>query len=354
MEKSLIKELTQKIMAAYVKNLPFKQWYWPTFFPVKPTATLRYTTLLGERGAPVMADLVSFGSSIPRKRRDKIDKFFGEITKTGISRQMDEDSYNDYLSLKALGASLDDLLDFVYNDIDFCYKGVMARLEWIALQAISTGTVSVTTSNNAGTPTTTDIDFKIPAANQEVAQTAVWRGNPGSALPIKDLIYLHRQAKSAGVYPVRTLMRQQDFYDLIACDEVKNTISPILFSGNQTTNINLGLSQINSYLTSIDLPPISIVDQNVQYEVDGSRTSINPWGDQMVAMIPATKLGNMLHAPIAEEGRIPQVTESKRRNVLIQKYATVDPFSEVTKAVTNSFPMFSLATEVYLMDVSTT
>ncbi len=350
----MIKELTTKIMRAYVSGLPMKPWYWPTFFPVKPTPTLRYTTLLGERGAPVMADLVSFGSPVPQKRRDKIDKFFGEITKTGISRKMDEDQYNDYIALKNQGANLDDLLDFVYNDIDFCYRGVMARLEWVALQAISSGTVSVTTSNNEGVPTTTNIDFKIPAANQFVAQTAKWDGNPSTATPIEDLIYLHRKAKDAGVNPVRTLMRQDDFYNLIAADEIKNTISPILYQGTQTTNIYLGLDQVNAYLTSIGLPAISIIDQNVQYEVDQSRTSVNPWEGEMVAMIPATKLGNMLNAPIAEEGRIPQVTESRRRNVLLQKYATPDPFAEITKGITNSFPMFSLANEMFLMDVSTT
>lgn len=356
MDKTLIKELTRNILGAYVTNLPMNQWYWPTLFPIKRTPSLQYTTLLGERGAPVMADFVSFGSSIPQKRREQVDKVFGEITKTAISRVMDENDYNDYLALRnQSNVDLSDILEFAYNDLDFCFKGVMSRLEWLTLQAISSGTVDVTTSNNAGKITTTQIDFGIPSGNQTVAQTAAWDGNASTATPIKDLMNLYRTAKDNGVTPVRTLMRQSDFYDLIAADEVKNTISPILYSGNQTTNINLGLQQVNAYLQSIGLPPITIVDQSVQVELnDGSRTSINPWDENQIAMIPALKLGNMLNAPIAEEGRISFATESKRRNVLLQKYSTVDPFAEVTKGITNSFPQFQLANEVYLMDVSKT
>ncbi|WP_292486708.1 hypothetical protein, partial [Methanohalobium sp.] len=132
------------------------------------------------------------------------------------------------------------------------------------------------------------------------------------------------------------------------------TITPILYGGTQTTNVNLGLQQVNAYLQSIDLPPITIVDQTVQYEVEGSRTSVNPWEQYQVAGLPAMRLGDMLNAPIAEEGNVKQAIESKRRNVLLKKYSTEDPFAEFTKGLTNSFPRFQRANEVYLMDVSTT
>ena len=279
-----------------------------------------------------------------------------EITKTAISRKMDESDYNDYMQLRNLStASIDDILDYVYNDVDFCYRGVMARLEWLSLQAISKGIVSVTNSNNAGPDTVNDVDFQIPDANKLVAQTAVWKDNPSTAKPIQDLIYMHRTAKDNGHEAARILMRQDDFYDFIATDEVKNTLSPYMFSGTQTTNLNLGVDQVNMYLTSIGLPPISIVDQSVQVELsDGSRSALNPWAQQRVSMIPARQLGNMLSAPQAEEGAIKEITESKRRNILIQKYSEVNPFAEWTKATTNSFVKFPRAMEVYIMDISTT
>ncbi|MFW6145230.1 MAG: major capsid protein [bacterium] len=348
--KTLIEELSAKVFDGYVRSLPFDQWYWPTLFPAKATATLNYTTLIGEKGAPVIADFVAFGATIPQKRRDVIDKMFGEITKIAISRKMDENDYNDYNQLRALSnSSIDDILQFVYDDVDFCYKGVMGRLEWTALQAVSTGKVKVDTSNSEGAITTNDVDFKHPDANKYKAQTATWNGNQSTATPLLDLWTMYKAAIDDGVTPARFLMRSNDFYDMIATDEVKNSLYP-----DAKNVVTMSVNAVNQYMDGLGMPPITIIDQSLTIEINGQRSSVNPWDNHSVALLPSTRLGQMLYAPIAEEGKVNDIYESKRRNVLLQKYATLDPFQELTKGLTNSFPKYPTVSEVYLLDVSDT
>ncbi len=355
MDKTLIKEISQKALSAYINAIPMKDWYWPTIFPLRRKATINYSELIGEKGAPVMGDIVSFGSSTPEKRRDSVDKMFGQLVKTAVSRKMDEEDYNEYEILRnSMDTSFSDLEDYIWNDIDFVFKAIQARFEWMALQAVSKGKLSLSTSNNDGVVTNNDIDFKVPTKNQIKAQSAKWE-TTDTATPFKDLQKLNQTAKDNGHKINAFLMRQSDFDLMITADSVVNVMSQIL-TGQTSTSIGFGLSQVNSYIqTNLSLPPIKIVDQSLRFESKkGVRSTINPWEQNKVVGVPETQLGNMLHTKLPAEGRVKQATQSKRDNVLISKYSTVDPFGEWTKAEAISFPVMPAVNEMYHLDVSTT
>lgn len=61
-------------MSARLNSRHVKPMYYPNFFTPKRVTSLKWETLVGEKGAPVIADVVSFDSSAPEKTREVISK----------------------------------------------------------------------------------------------------------------------------------------------------------------------------------------------------------------------------------------------------------------------------------------
>ena len=100
MERSLIKQVNKKNMAARLNTRHVKPVVFPNFFGVKRKTSLKWETLTGEKGAPVMADVISFDASAPQKTREVISKLSGDIPKTAVKRGMNESDYNEYKQLE--------------------------------------------------------------------------------------------------------------------------------------------------------------------------------------------------------------------------------------------------------------
>ena len=60
MERSLIKQVNRKNMGARLNSRKVKPVFFPNFFGVKQKDSLKWETLTGEKGAPVIADVISF------------------------------------------------------------------------------------------------------------------------------------------------------------------------------------------------------------------------------------------------------------------------------------------------------
>ena len=88
MERSLIRQVNKKNMSARLNSRHVKPMYYPNFFTPKRVTSLKWETLVGEKGAPVIADVVSFDSSAPEKTREVISKMSGDIPKTAVKRGM--------------------------------------------------------------------------------------------------------------------------------------------------------------------------------------------------------------------------------------------------------------------------
>ena len=96
----------------------------------------------GEKGAPVIADVISFDASAPQKTREVVSKISGDIPKTAVKRGMNESDYNEYKQLErdAQGdADQLDLLNLAFKDQDFVYNSVRGRFEWWCMQMMSRG-----------------------------------------------------------------------------------------------------------------------------------------------------------------------------------------------------------------------
>lgn len=360
MERSILKELTKSNVEAYVNRQReqfLQKMYWNKFFPLKYTTQLTWESLAGSGGNPVMADVIEYNASAPIKTRRVVTKTTGDIPKIAIKRQMDEKDMNDYNILKALSqdANRTALLDLVFNDVDFVYTGVQARTEYLAMQALSYGAISLTTSNNNGIITEVACDFGIPTANKTGA-TVAW-ATAATATPIADIIKVQDAANEAGYSLKYMLMDKTTLRYMLATTEVKDQYAVFqrITTSRKTTPT---LEDINQLLSAHMLPTIIVVDSNVRFESTAhALTSIAAWKSAYVTFIPDLNIGNVLHGPIAEETSESLVKKAimvKRDHVLISKWSELEPFGEFTKGQANAFPRFNDVNNIYILKTDAT
>jgi hypothetical protein len=359
MERSILKELTKINVEAYVNRRReefLKKMFWQQFFPLKYTTQLTWESLSGSGGNPVMADVIEYNASAPLKTRRVVKKITGDIPKIALKRQMDEKDYNDYNILKAVSqgdANRNALLDLVFNDIDFCYTGVMARTEYLAMQALSYGQISLTTSNNNGIITEDVCDFGIPTGNKTAA-TLQWSQASGS-VPMTDIRTKVDNALASG-YPLEYIVCDRTAYnELVASTQVQNEWAVLR---NTTIKAQPTFSDLNNLFESRQLPKIIIVDSNVKFESNAhALTNVAAWKNGYVAFLPDLKIGNILHGPIAEETSeavSKKAIQVKRDHILLSKWSELEPFGEFTKGQANAFPRFTDVDGIFLMKVDAT
>ena len=360
MERSLLKELNKSTLEAYVnraRDAFFKRMFWTMFFPLKYTTQLTWESLAGSSGSPVMADVIEYNASSPLKSRRIVSKANGDIPKIGIKRKMDEKDYNDYMTLKALAndTNRSAILDIVFNDVDFVYEGVLARTEFLCMQALSYGGLSLDANNNNGVITETDVDFGIPSGNKTAVGT-VWN-TAASATPITDIRTVVTSAEDNGHNVSYIVMDKSTLNYALATTEVKDTFAA--FQRISTSRKNLvSLEDLNTMMEAMLLPRVMVVDSKVRFEnAEHTLSNVAPWKTGYVSFIPDMKIGKVLHGPIAEESAesiAKKATLIKRDHVLISKWSDLEPFGEFTKGQANAFPVFNDVDSVYILKVNGT
>jgi len=361
MERSLLKSaFTNSQLVAFInatREAYLKRTFWQMLFPLVYTTQLTWESLTGSAGAPVMADVIEYNSSSPEKTRRVLTKATGDIPKIGIKRKMDEKDWNDYNVLKALAndSNKSALLDLVFNDIEFCYTGVLARTEHLCLQALSYGSLALDANNNNGVITETTVDLGIPSGNK-TASAVTW-ATAATATPIADIKTVVKASEEAGRgTPMYALMDRATFNYMVATTEVKTEWQG--FTGSSNAVYLPTFEQVNNLLMARGLPRIMIMNSSVRFE-NGEHTlsTIAPWKTGYVTFVGDLRVGKTLHGPIAEENA-PSVknvaTMTKNGHVLISKWSQLEPFGEWTKGQANAFPVFNDADSLYILKTNAT
>ncbi len=354
MKTTLIHGLNEKDMQAVVNELTLNAFYYPSLFPLKFSPTLTWKALQADQGVPIAADVVAYNSSAPKKTRQVVSRLSGDIPKIEISRVKEESDLNDYYQLLHYANTTEGakaILDWIYDDVEFCFTGVNARLEWLALQALSLGKISLSKTNNAGIVTETAVDFLVPSGHKSGVAVTWTEGHSATGVPITNIKAIVKAAKAAG-HPVKYMLMDQDTFDVMCLQD-----SVIKFCATWVLNATSlaatpTLAQVNAALAASNLPTIIIIDSYVAIELEtGARTTVNPFTTGVVTFLPDLVAGNTYHAPLADE----LVAESaalkvKRGPVLIKKYSLEEPsIQEVTKGLANAFPVWASAQLSYLM-----
>jgi len=353
MERSLIKQVNRKNMMARVKSNKVKPMFFPNFFNVKKVASLKWETLTGEKGAPVIADIISFDSSAPQKTREVISKMSGDIPKTAIKRGMNESQYQEYKNLErdAQGdADQMDIINLGFKDQDFVYNGVRGRFEWLCMQLMSKAGVMLSATNNAGGIVTAEfVGCGMPAANKKVA--AIDWETAATANGLQDIEDVIVAASLEGVTLKYVVMHTADFSLL---KKQKSTIDAVKGWVNLKTTVTITKQVINDYLGAQE-SPIQIITVSPSVRIEDKahrRTTVNPWERKRICFLEDINVGDIQHGPIAAEGSAEVnkiATTIKTDFVFIQKWSELEPFKEWTKAEANAFPVVNDPDTMYIL-----
>jgi hypothetical protein len=352
MKTSILNAITQPQLDTYLAVRQYEQLYWPNFFPVKSVATLDAKTLIGASGNRVVANIISYDAKTPELSRKSLSTKYFEIPKVAAAIRKTEREILEHQILKST-IGMNAVIENYFADLDFCFDSVMGKMEWFALQALSAGTVTLSTTNNPlGIISETAIDFGLPTANKEVA-SVTWVTGGSTSKPITDLKAVREAARAAGTKLRYALMNQATFDYLIVCDEYTNAAKPMM--GLDITSGILPvqtLEVVNRVLTALGLPQVVIIDQYVSIEnAAGTRTSTNCWTSNHVTFLPDFNCGNFLAGPIAEEIEKPMdVLQSKRGPVLLSVQKDFNPVSVLTKGEANVFPSWGAIDQCYILD----
>lgn len=360
MQTTLMKGLNEKDMQAVVNTYDLKPYYYPTLFPLTETPFLTWKMLEGQAGLKIAADLVSRGSSIPRKTREAISRIQGDIPKISISREKLEDEITEYDIMIAMASTNPDLkaiVEFWAEDTEFCWTGVAARAEWIALRQISLGKVVFTNQNNAGIVTEYNVDYQIPST-QKIGVTTAW-GTTATAKPItKDFPEAIKKGKAIGANYKFAFMNVATLEKLVATDEVIKLCASYL---QNIANLPYApaLQDVNAMLmrrVNFNGLQIIVVDQDITIETaDGKRVTGNPFEDDVVLFSESKVLGKThWKRPIDMNLSNSVALKVMNGHTMIKKYSTEEPVKEVTIGIANLFPAWNLAGRSVLMQTNAT
>lgn len=352
MERSLLKQVNKKNMSARLNSRHVKPMYFPNFFTPKKVSSLKWETLVGEKGAPVIADVISFDASAPEKTREVISKMSGDIPKTAIKRGMNESEYQEYKDMErdAQGdADQLELLNLSFKDTDFVYNGVRGRMEWWAMQFMSRGGFNLSAKNNNGIVTTEFVGCGMLEKNKKKS-SADW-SSASTADGLQDIEDTVSAAANEGVNLRYVVMLTTDFTLL---KKQKSTIDKIKGWVNQTAKITITKKVINEYLAEQENPvQIITISPAVRIEdANHKRKTICPWLKHRVCFLEDLNVGNIQHGPIMAEN-----SESLRKKaimvrkdfILITKFSTEEPFKEWTKAEANAIPVVNDPDAMYIL-----
>lgn len=360
MQKSLMQGLNEKDMGAVINTYDLKPYYYPTLFPLTETPFLTWKMLEGQAGLKIAADIVSRGSTIPKKTREAISRIQGDIPKIAVSREKQEDELTEYDIMLAMSANNPDLraiVEFWAEDTAYCWNGVAARAEWIALKQISLGKVTLTNANNGSVVTEFDVDYQIPSAQKKGVDTS-W-ATTASAKPFsKDFRAAIATGKALGATYKFAFMNTATLAKLVQTDEA------IKYCASYLSNL-AGMSQapslanVNSMLLSqVAFNGLQIieVDQDITIELpDGSRSTGNPFEDDVVLFSESKILGKThWKRPIDMNLSNSVAMKAMNAHTLIKKYSEESPVKEVTEGIANLFPAWNLANRSVLMQVNNT
>jgi len=352
--------ITEKDMQAVINSYDLKTNYYPSLFPLRENYTLSWKALEAQTGLKIAGDLVARGSTISKKTREAIARIQGDIPKIAIKRTKDENELNEYDVMVAMTSQNPDLRALVEawaEDTKYCWDGVAARLEWIALQSISLGKVTLTNENNNSVISEYDVDYQIEVDQKVGFQTgsAAW-GTSASAKPItKDFKAIVKAAKAKGISLKFAFMNLATFAMFAETAEVTK-LAASFASNALSIAYTPSVEQVNTaikglaYLNGLQ---IVVIDQDITIEkADGSRVTGNPFADNVVMFSESKVLGTTYWKKPADMNiQGTAAIKAMNGNTCIKKYSNEEPIEEVTVGLANAFPAWTSSQRSYLMDV---
>lgn len=342
MKSPIINGVSQTGLEQYLAARQYEELYWASLFPIKNVNTLDAKTIIGASGNRVAANIISYDATTPELGRKSLSVKYFDIPKVAIARRKSEREILEHQITRSIQGNLAVIEDY-FNDLDFCWDGVQARMEWMALQALSATTMTLSVTNNPlGIINETTIDFGMPTANKGVVGTVWSSTNAATMKPLTDIKNVMLEGRKIGVNLRYMLMNATTFDLLTASTEYQSAAKQFLV-GEPTVLGYQSLQIANTVMNALRLPQIVLIDTYVGIEnAAGTVAATDPWSANHVTFLPDLVCGNFYAGPIAEELERPlDVIQSKRGPVLLSVRKEFNPSAVLTKGEANVFPSWA-------------
>lgn len=344
--KTMMEGLNNKVLETYVNALESPLTY-QDYFPLKNNPFFSWKTLSNQLAQPnVAAELQSDNSTVARKRRDIMQSATGDLPLMSISREMSRSEIKEYqiaLALANGNATATELVQKWADDVSFCYNGIQSEYEYIAWALLSNaGKLSFNQTNNVYFSNEFDLDYQVDSA-QKTKNSVAWSDSE-NATPIDDMQTVMKAAKPLGLNLKELWINIDNWYLLQATKQIRE-LTQVYLGGAATAQSVPSIEDVNNairripYLAGVTL---HVVDQTITREAkDGTRTSANPFADNVMVFTESTTLGSSQYSILSQDD--PSILYAQRENTLIKKYATQEPLSEVTIGESDGIPVLDTA-----------
>ena len=346
------------IFGAYAQKLQMiidkrKDRFAPTWFQkyfpfANPTIELTYMTAVGRSRIEAAASIVDRDSDAPLRGRPSLEKYSGEVPAIKQAFKLKESDIRTWLALQnmnVVGSSAKtQILDLIWGDTKKSGDAAMKKVDMMCLEAVSTGKITVTETNNPDGVRYDTIDLLLPSDQKDTVDT-LW-SNSTTATPIDDIHDVVRELQAKGISTSKMLMSLPVFWAMQKATQIKEFMFGTDYKGIPT------LEQINQYLSQNKMPTIEIVDESIGIEKNGKITSIKPFKENVISFVPGGDLGIIHNAYSIEQLRpVGGISYGTFNRALISKWSQAHPFAEYTQVELNAFPGLEVVDSMYLLTV---
>lgn len=343
---TLIEGLTQQMVQSRVNTFDATPFLFGRYFPVKKVNGFIWRTLGNQLAKKnVAADLHTDNGTIIRKRRPIFESAKGDIPFISISREMKRSEIKDYQTALAFAPDSDAtaLVEYWGEDVDFCFNGVQAELEYIALAlASNAGKLSFTTTTNATYANEFDLDYDVD--DEMKKKVSVDWDNHSTADIIGDFASLIKFAKAQGLNPKFAFVNLDELYRICSADQIIKACASFMANAVNAAQTP-DLDQVNAMLKKqawLNGIQLRVIDQTITREfTDGSQTSGNPFADRRMILSETERLGTTQYDILNENEET--ILRAVRAHTIVKKYGTIEPKSEVTIGQADAVPVFDTA-----------
>lgn len=277
-----------------------------------------YKTMGVDNGL-IAADIIALDSPLPVKERPTISSGGGEIAKIGTELPMNETELKQLRLLMRAGGDLAQVRALLFSDVRRVYGGVLEQIEWRHLQGQSQG-FFVADTDNVGLGVRVDYGYR--AENQYDA-SIVW-GQPNYTA-LTDLIAVYNAAADNGIRITRFRMNTATKNLLLASADSANFLAN--FNGALNNGTRPTMTRFNEATQTEYGFVIEEINRSVTYQINGVKTTIQPWVTGQVVGLPEGQFGSLIWSDVEEmSAPVGGVNYSRAEEfILISQYRTARP-----------------------------
>ena len=341
---ALMKEFSRKAVLTYARARQPRNYVGASLFTPKAVNELTFEYWKSLNLLPVMANIQAYGAEAQIASRDGAAKVSGEIPPIKRKINLDE---RYLIALKREGAGDNDMVkNQLYADLDNMIDSVMARIEKMRMDALSSGQIVL---NENGVVMT--VDYGVPAG--QIADLAAANQVDGDwdqvlAEPITMIQrWVDIVVATCGIRPTRALTS-----NAVVANMLKNAAARKSIYGDQGGTRSVNLNDINALLASQNLPRIATYDLQVRSQNEaGAISSVRFFPENKFVLLPPDPLGDTLMGPTAEALLDTEVEARDVAGIYAIVTQETEPPMLTTKAAATSIPTFPMAATVFIATV---